>query len=418
MSSSLKRDQQQRPLSGALTPIDQALEQMLASLPSHQEAEAIPLRQSVGRVLARDIVAALDVPPHHNSAMDGYAVRAVDVQSDSVTLQLTQRIPAGKVGVPLSAGEAARIFTGAPLPAGADAVVMQENAQALDDKVLLSRVVQVGENIRQAGEDVKQGSILLQQGHRIRGRDLGLLATVGLTQVHVSKALKVAVLTTGDELVRPGNQLGPGQIYNSNFFTLAGLLQQLGMEVVDCGIVADDLASTERALSEAAESAHCIISSGGVSVGEEDYVKEAVENNGKLALWKLAIKPGKPFAWGTVFGKPFFGLPGNPVSAFVTFLLMVRPGLLTMQTGKYTAPKTLTIPAGFAQDVSGQRQEYLRVKLVADGKGSICLVPCTNQSSGAYSSINFADGLAIIPPHTAVSKNRSLNFIPFSELLE
>ena len=405
-------------LSSSLTPIDQALAQLLKSLPSCQEVITVPLLNAVGRVLAEDIVATLNVPPHHNSAMDGYAVRSADVQSTAVTLQVTQRIPAGRTGVRLKPGQAARIFTGAPLPPDADAVVMQENTEVEQDRVLIKQAVQAGQNIRLAGEDIKQGSLLFQQGHRIRSRDLGLLATVGLFEVKVSKALKVAVLTTGDELVRPGTRLGPGQIYNSNFFTLAGLLDQMDMEVVDCGIVADDLLSTEKALAEAARSAHCVISSGGVSVGEEDYVKAAVQKNGKLELWKLAIKPGKPFAWGTVFDKPFFGLPGNPVSAFVTFMLMVKPGLLTMQTGKYTAPSMLTIPAGFEQKESGQRQEYLRVKLVADGKGSICLIPCTNQSSGVYSSVNFADGLAIVPPFTAVSKGSSLNYISFAELMQ
>lgn len=400
----------------ALTPIAAALEQVLASVPRIADVELVPLQQACGRVLAEDCIAAIDVPPHANSAMDGYAVRAADVMTTPVELPVTQRIAAGEVGSPLAPGQAARIFTGAPLPDGADAVVMQENCDVSDDGIRILQSVQPGENLRARGEDVAAGAMLLSAGHRLRPQDIGLLASVGLTEVSLVRRLRVAIMTTGDELVLPGQTLGPGQIYNANAFTLRALLEGLAVEVMDLGIVPDSASATAAALKQAT-AADCIITTGGVSVGEEDHVKAAVEAAGHLDLWKLAIKPGKPFASGKVHDTRFFGLPGNPVSAFVTFVLLVRPALLAMQGCKQCAVLQFPVQAGFSSAQSGERQEYLRVSLTGQAGAELSVIPYSNQSSGVGASLSGADGLAIIPPYTAVNAGDRLAFIPFSELL-
>ena len=400
-----------------LTPVDQALETLLAAVSPTGGERILPTAQANGRVLARALVSPIDVPPQANSAMDGYAVRSVDVVDAPVRLPVTQRIAAGTVGSELAAGEAARIFTGAPLPPGADAVVMQENSEAHEDAITVLQAVAAGENVRPAGEDLRQGRELFPAGHRLRPQDLGVLATAGIDEVKVTRPLRAAVMTTGDELVAPGTPLRPGQIYNANVYTVNALLTALGVEVLDLGIVPDDAQATERALHNAAGSADCIITTGGVSVGEEDHVRRAVEANGSLALWKLAIKPGKPFAFGEVAGTHFFGLPGNPVSTFVTFVLLVRPCLLAMAGCGRLQPLRIAVPAGFSQPGSSDRQEYLRVTLVPSGDGENRLQPYDNQSSGVSASLSGADGLAIIPPYTAVAEGDRLVFIPFSELL-
>lgn len=401
-----------------LTPIQDALEQLIQSVKTCDEAaESIPLTNVSGRILASDIVASLDVPNCANSAMDGYAVKAADIQNTPTNLRVTQRIPAGQVGSTLNSGEAARIFTGAPLPEGADAVVMQENTEASGDDVVIKQAAAAGENLRAAGEDIKAGATLYKAGHRLRPQDAGVLASVGCTSVAVHRPLKVAVFTTGDELVTPGKELGPGQIYNSNFYSLSALLQRLHAEVIDLGVIEDDFESTKTALTQAAEVADCIITTGGVSVGEEDHVKAAVESTGNLDLWKLAIKPGKPFASGKVLGKQFFGLPGNPVSSFVTFSLLVRPLLMRMQGCVDVFAKPLPLRAGFSAAESGERQEYIRVTLESTGAGGARIVPYETQSSGAGASLSAADGLAIIPPYTAVNEGDTLMYLPFSELL-
>ncbi|HBJ89201.1 MAG TPA: molybdopterin molybdenumtransferase MoeA, partial [Gammaproteobacteria bacterium] len=314
-----------------LTPIEAAIPPLLQSLPQMLEVEAVPLEQALGRIVGSDVAAPINVPPHANSAMDGYALRAADSQGARGLVQVSQRIAAGQVGEPLQAGTAARIFTGAPLPPGADAVVMQENTRAEDEAISILQAVVPGENVRAAGEDIVAGAKLFGEGRRLRPQDIGVLASVGLTRVTVRRALRVALLVTGDELVPPGTELKPGQIYNSNNYTIAALLRNLGAEVIEMGVVGDEFNTTQSVLKTAAEQVDVIISTGGVSVGEEDHVKPAVESLGGLDMWKLAIKPGKPFASGKVCGKQFFGLPGNPVSAFVTFVLLVRPALLSMQ---------------------------------------------------------------------------------------
>lgn len=402
----------------SLTPIDTALEQLVPLLPMITEKESVPLAQAVGRVLAGDCVSPVNVPPHCNSAMDGYALKSTDLDSENTQLKVTQRIAAGEVGLQLNAGEAARIFTGAPVPEGADAVVMQENCKANGDVLrVLQQHIKPGENLRQAGDDIQAGALVLAQGHRLKPQDIGLLASIGLQSISVTRKLRVSLLTTGDELVQPGTILKAGQIYNSNYFTLHALLESLQVEVLDCGIVADDFEGTRQALTAAAATSDCVITTGGVSVGEEDHVKAVVEQEGELQLWKLAIKPGKPLACGKIAATQFFGLPGNPVSAFVTFALVVRPCLLRMLGGTQTAPNTFRVAAGFTASESGERQEYLRCQLAQDVGGAASLQALRNQSSGVAASLSQADGLGIVPPYTAVTIGDSLEFIPFSELL-
>jgi len=404
-------------MEASLTPLDKALELLLGGLQVTAGEQTVELRSAVGNVLSRDVLAPVDVPPADNSAMDGYAVNPQDVDSVPVSLPVSQRIPAGQPGTELRRGTAARIFTGAPLPPGASAVVMQENTEAQEQSVCILQSVDEGENVRRQGEDIRRGSRLLSAGHRITVPDMHVLSASGIARLAVRRPLRVAVLATGDELVRPGSDLQPGQIYNSNFFLLSALLDRLGMEVIDCGTVADRLSATREQLVQAARAADCIITSGGVSVGEEDHVKAAVQELGHIGLWKLAVKPGKPFAWGEVETRPFFGLPGNPVSAFVTFVLLVRPALLKLSGAMVSAPLAMRMPVAFSAS-SSERQEYLRVKLVAAESGDLQLQACRNQSSGAGSSLGEADGLAVLPPFTSVQCGDRLGFIPMSELVD
>lgn len=399
-----------------LTPIDDALNHLLSSLRPITENEEVAVEDALGRILGDDCVSEINVPPHACSAMDGYAVAADDTQAVPVQLQVSQRIAAGQVGTFLSLGQAARIFTGAPIPEGANAVVMQENCELTENAVTVLQGVVEGENRRDAGEDIQAGTLLFKQGHRLKPQDLGVLASAGLAEIRVRRKLKVALLTTGDEIVQPGQKLLPGQIYNSNYFTLSALLKSLQVDVVDIGIVKDDLKATTEMLATLASSVDCIVTTGGVSVGEEDHVRAAVEALGRIELWKLAIKPGKPFASGKIGDAQFFGLPGNPVSAFVTFALLVRPSLLTLLGALKTGYQSYFLQSGFEAKKSGLRQEYLRVSLSEQTETS-SLMPYANQSSGVNASLSHGDGLAVVPPETEVAKGDLLQFIPFPELL-
>ncbi len=400
-----------------LMPVEQALDILLTAASGRITPEEIALDQADGRVLLEDMHAAVDVPPWPNSAMDGYALCSADQQAVR-EFPVSQRIPAGHAPEPLLPGTVARIFTGAPLPDGADAVVMQENCTLSGDRIRINQAVVAGENVRRRGADVRAGSLLLSAGHRLGPADLGVLAATGVTRLTVGRRPRVALITSGDELQTPGQALAPGQIYDSNRPVLKALLTRLGLEVIDMGNMPDNRQHTEQALLEAAAMADCIISSGGVSAGEEDHVRAAVQARGELAVWKLALKPGKPFAFGRVGEALFFGLPGNPVSAYVTFLVLVRPTLLRLSGSQQPELPQLMLPAGFDAPVSGARQEYLRVRLHA-GNGSALprLLPLIDQSSGVLSSVMHADGLAVVPPFTSVSSGQLLRFLPFGDIV-
>lgn len=402
---------------GALTPVNTACELIWNSVPRIPGSEIVDLLGARGRILAEDVRAEMDVPPYANSAMDGYAVRARDVGEVPVTLPVGRRITAGQSGGELPAGEAARIFTGAALPDGADAVVIQENCRASSGAVTILQSVTPQDHVRAAGDAVRSGDLLFSAGHRLLPQDIGVLASIGRPRVNVRRKVNVALLATGNELVEPGNPLQPGQIYNSNFYALASLLQGMPVRLRNFGIAGDELEQTRQILVDAAEGADCIISTGGVSVGEEDHVRAAVASEGELQLWKLAIKPGKPLAYGRVRQSVFFGLPGNPVSAFVTFVLIVRPALLRMMGCAASSPAGYRLPVGFSRAPSGGRQEYLRVSVKVDAAGNEQVRPEANQSSGAGSSLSRSGGLLVMPPHTAVAEGDRLLFIPYSELL-
>lgn len=393
--------------------LDEALAQLLAGARTVTETEQLDAMEACGRVLAADQYSALNVPPCDNSSMDGYAVRRSDVGAPGTRLRVAQRIPAGSIGQALDPGTAARIFTGAIIPPGADAVVMQELCEHAGDSVIVNHVPAPGEWIRRAGEDISGGSRILSAGTRLRAQEMGLAASVGLARLPVFRRLRVALLSTGNELVMPGEPLPEGAIYNSNRYTLRGLLTQLGCEISDLGIVPDDLQATRRVLREACDH-DLILTSGGVSVGEEDHVKPAVEAEGELNLWKIAIKPGKPLAFGRVGGRTaFIGLPGNPVSSFVTFVILVRPFILRAQGAERTAPRVQALRADFDWPKPDPRREFLRARV--NDQDGLDLFP--NQSSGVLTSTVWADGLIDNPPGRAIERGDSVRFLPFSELL-
>jgi molybdopterin molybdotransferase len=375
----------------------------------------VALIDALGSVLADDVVASIAVPGDDNSAMDGYALRAAEAAGP---LQVSQRIAAGAgEAVFLAPGTAARIFTGAAIPPGADAVVMQENCEERDGVLAVSGPVTPGQNIRPRGQDIAPGSTVLARGRVLRPQDMGLLASIGRSTVEVYRPLRVAVLSTGDELLEPGDTaLQRGQLYNSNRYTLAGLVRLLGMTCIDSGIVPDDPGATARALKRAAAAADCVITSGGVSVGEEDHVKAQVERLGQLDIWKLAIKPGKPLAFGRIGDTPFIGLPGNPTSVFVTFCLIARPFLQKLQGVNEPPPARLYASAMFAVAQPGGRQEYLRVTLANEGTG-LQAHRFANQSSGVLSSVCHSNALAVIPRGATIARGEMVEVIPLDALV-
>jgi len=395
-----------------LLSVDEALEVLLAGARTVAEVEQVPTLEAANRVLAGAQASTMNVPPMDNSAMDGYAVRLAEVKSPDTRLRVAQRIQAGAVGKALEPGTAARIFTGAPIPPGADAIVMQEFCAADGDTVVIKKVPKPGEWIRRTGSDVRKGDTVLAAGKRLLPQDTGLAASVGIQTVPVYRRVRLGLFFTGDELVMPGDPLPPGRIYNSNRFTLNGMASAFGCEVHDFGIVPDSLDATREVLRRAAGECDIIVTSGGVSVGDADFVKPAVEAEGSLLMWKIAMKPGRPLAFGRVRGSAFIGLPGNPVSSFVTFLIFVRPFLLRTQGIAEVAPRAIDARADFDWLEPASRREFLRVKWNAGG--GLDLYP--TQDSAVLTSTAWADGLADNPPNHAIRKGDRVRFLPFAEL--
>ena len=424
-----------------LLPLDEALARLLAQATPLHHTESVATLDADGRVLAQDVVSSLHVPPQDNSAMDGYAVHCADVLSMGTTLPVAQRIAAGAVGQPLARGTAARIFTGAPIPEGADAVVMQEHCTAVGEasagvpaQVQINIPPSLGQHIRRAGEDVARGDVVLARGCRLGPAALGLAASIGMARLTVVRRPRVALFSTGDELVMPGavapQDMPPGAIYNSNRFFLAAMLRRMGCEVTDLGIVPDRLDATTDALRLAAATHDVILTSGGVSVGEEDHIKPAVQALGSLDLWYIAIKPGKPFAYGSITRPAnahagaaqavaangachFLGLPGNPVASFVTFCVLVRPFLLRLQGVEDFAIQPIAVRADFTGPKPDKRREFLRVRRNASGGVELF----HNQSSGVLTSAVWGDGLVDNPAGTAIAPGDNVQFLSFSDLL-
>ena len=402
----------------------QALDHLLSHAKPVTEIERVPMQATLGRVLAENVNSLVDVPPLDNTSMDGYAVRTADTQNPGSVLKIAQRIPAGSVGTELQAGTAARIFTGAPVPLGADAVVMQEDCATPEgsaDQVQVNIAPVVGQWIRRRGEDLTAGKTALTAGTFLRPQELGVAASAGLTHLNVKRRVKVAAFFTGDELSLPGEPLKPGGIYNSNRDTLLACIKALGCDATDLGIVPDRLDATRAALRQASQDHDLIITSGGVSVGEEDHIKPAVTAEGRLDLWQIAIKPGKPLAFGAVRKSEqandgeawFIGLPGNPVSSFVTFLLFVRPFILKLQGRAAKQTQSYLMRADFDWLKADRRNEFLRVKL--NNNGGLDLFP--NQSSGVLTSASWGDGLVDCPPNQPIKAGDLVKYIPFDALL-
>ena len=401
-----------------LQPLADALAALLAQARPLADVDHVSTFDADGRVLAQPLVSQLQVPSFDNSAMDGYALRAADVSAPGSVLPISQRVAAGQVGVPLAAGTAARIFTGAPVPPGADAVVMQEECTAQGDAaVRIDAAVRQGQNIRRSGEDIAQGSTIMAAGTRLTPAELGLAASIGCATLQVARRPRVALFSTGDELVMPGDvapqDVPAGSIYHSNRFFLRALLQRLGCEVVDHGVVPDRYDATVAALQAAAADCDLVLTSGGVSVGEEDHIKPAVQALGSLDLWAIAIKPGKPFAYGRIGAAHFIGLPGNPVSSLVTFMLLVRPFVLRLQGVQNVAPQAVAMRADFDWPRADRRQEFLRARINAQGG----LDRFANQSSGVLTSVVWGDGLVDNPSGQTIAQGDMVRFVPFAALL-
>jgi molybdopterin molybdotransferase len=397
----------------------QALEQLTRSVEARGGMVNKPLQQALGAVLAESIESQIDVPGCAMSAMDGYAINTADLAAqDTTTLPLSQRIAAGSVAEPLAPGTAARIFTGAQVPSGADAVIMQEQVQQLAGSISFESRPANGDNIRPAGNDIRRGTTILSKGCRLRAQDIGLAASIGLQSLPVYAPLKVGIFFTGDELVEPGEKLAPGKIYDSNRYTLYGLLESMGCEIIDLGLVGDTLDATREAMSVAATQADLVVTTGGVSVGEEDHVRIAIEQLGELRLWRLGIKPGKPLAYGQIDDTSFMGLPGNPVSVFATFCLFVCPVIQIMQGRQWRKPIALPVTADFDWPKPDSRREFLRARLATDAGQQTRVQIYPNQDSGVLTSTVWADGFVEIAENQTVRAGDSVNYLPFAQFLD
>ena len=403
---------------GSLIPVDEAIIRLLDQAPPPPLVQRISLDQAMGRVLAADIHSPVNLPAWDNSAMDGYALRAADLPAEGGGLAMAGRIAAGdQASSPLLAQQTVQIFTGAPLPPGADTVVPQERCRIDGERVWFPPVC-VGDHVRQEGEEVRRGQLLLKAGKRLRAQEIGLLAGAGIARVEVYRPLQVCLHSSGNELREPGDVLAPGQIYNSNRYCLAALLRGWGVEVHDYGVMADELAASRHALSLASSECDLLLSSGGVSVGEEDHLKQAIEELGSVDFWRLAMQPGKPLAFGAVAGKPWIGMPGNPSAALITALVVVRPFLLRAQGMTDVMPRPLAVPAGFDWLQRNKRRQYLRAKLApgADGQMTVALHP--QQSSAMLTAACWADGLAVIECEQQVRKHDNVMFLSFADLMQ
>ncbi len=398
---------------------DEALAQLTASVAPLADVVDVPLMQARGRVLARSIESEIDVPGCAMSSMDGYAINTSDL-ADSVETQLplAQRIAAGDAEATLVSGSAARIFTGAPIPAGADAVIMQEQVDADEHSIRFQQRPPSGQNIRPRGNDIERGTTILHQGQRLRPQDIGLAASVGLRSLPVYTPVRVGIFFTGDELVEPGEALASGKIYDSNRYTLHGLIESMGCEIVDLGLVGDTLEATREAMSRAASEADLVVTSGGVSVGEEDHVRIALEQLGELRLWRLAIKPGKPLAYGLINDTAFIGLPGNPVSVFATFCLFVCPVIQIMQGRAWRKPIALPVRADFDWPKPDSRREFLRARLLRADDGETCVQIYPKQDSGVLTSTVWADGFVEIAENATVRRGDRVDYLPFAQFFE
>ena len=397
----------------------EALEQLTQNVAARGRVVDKPLLQALGAVLAESIESHIDVPGCAMSAMDGYAINTADLAEHGITtLPLSQRIAAGSVAESLAPGTAARIFTGAPVPPGADAVIMQEQVEHDTRGIRFESRPPSGSNVRPAGNDIRRGTTILNKGCRLRAQDIGLAASVGLQTLPVFAPLRVGMFLTGDELVEPGEKLTAGKIYDSNRYTLHGLLETMGCEIVDLGLVGDTLDATREAMLSAATQADLVVTTGGVSVGEEDHVRIALEQLGELRLWRLAIKPGKPLAYGQINDTAFMGLPGNPVSVFATFCLFVCPLIQIMQGREWRKPIALSVTADFDWPKPDSRREFLRARLATDADEQTRVQIYPNQDSGVLTSTVWADGFVEIAENQTVRAGETVNYLPFAQFFD
>lgn len=397
---------------------DEALAQLTAAIVPTTGVVERPLMQALGSVLAQSIVSTIDVPGLAMSSMDGYAINTRDLPPAGICkLPVSQRIAAGSTGTALVSGSAARIFTGAPVPMGSDAVIMQEQVVVEGNSIQFSQRPERGQNIRPAGNDIKKGTGILQHGQRLRAQDIGLAASIGISSLPVFEPIKVGIFFTGDELVEPGQPLAPGKIYDSNRYTLHGLLSSMGCEIIDLGLVGDTLEATKAAMLSACDQADLVVTTGGVSVGEEDHVRIAIEQLGELRLWRLGIKPGKPLAYGQIRQSSFIGLPGNPVSVFATFCLFVSPVIQILQGRNWSKPMATPVIAGFDWPKPDSRREFLRARLERSADGQTVVVIYPNQDSGVLTSTVWAEGFVEIAENSTVSRGDTVEYLSFSQFI-